>query len=183
MENRRSIRNFSDKKFSRKTLELVLNAGLLAPSGADKKPYVYIIIDNPDLKEKIKDRCEEFDKKLFANSERWFKKWMKEKQISLEKNFLVDAPYLIVVAGETNKPYWLESAWISIAYIILAAENERLATLTYTPGDMEFLHDLIKIPINFEPVVIIPIGCPSKKVSKINTNNKKKIFFNKYGSD
>lgn len=183
MKNRRSIRHFSDKKFPRKTIELVLNAGLLAPSGADKKPYVYIIIDDPVLKEKIKDRCEEIDKRLFANSEGWFKKWMLEKQISLEKNFLVDAPYLVVVAGETNKPYWLESTWLSIAYIVLAAENEKLATLTYTPGEMDFLHDLIEIPFNFEPVVIIPIGYPSKRASKINKNNKKKIFFNRYDSD
>lgn len=183
MENRRSIRNFSDKKFSRETLELVLNAGLLAPSGADKKPYVYIIIDNPVLKKKIKDRCEEIDKKFFANSEEWFKKWMKEKQISLEKNFLIDVPYLVVVAGETDKPYWLESTWLSIAYIILAAENEGLATLTYTPREMDFLHDLIKVPFDFEPVVIIPIGYPSEKVSKTNTNNEKKLFFNKYASE
>lgn len=183
MESRRSIRDFSDKKFSRETLELILKAGLLAPSGADQKPYVYVVIDNPVLKKKIKDHCEEVDKKFFVNSEGWFKKWMKEKQISLGKNFLIDAPYLVVVAGETNKPYWLESTWLSIAYIILAAENEGLATLTYTPGEMNFLHDLVDLPNDFEPVVIIPIGYPSKKVSKINTNNKKKIFFNKYGYD
>ncbi len=65
---------------------------MLAPSDADKKPYVYIIIDNPVLKKKIKNRYGEIDKKFFANSEGWFKKWMKEKQISLEKNFLVDTP-------------------------------------------------------------------------------------------
>ena len=83
---------------------------------------------------------------------------MKKKKISLKKSFLVDAPFLVVVAGETDKPYWLESTWISIAYMILAAENEGLATLTYTPADTNFLHDLLKLPKTLEPVVIIPVG-------------------------
>lgn len=183
MKNRRSIRDFSNKNFSRELLEKILVAGFLSPSGANQKPFAYIIIDNPAIKKEIKDHCEEVDKKFFSKSKDWFKKWMKERQISLEKKFLVDAPYLIICAGKTNKPYWLESTWLSIAYVILAAENEGLATLTYTPGDMEFLHDLIDLPSDYEPVVILPIGYPMEKVSKTNTNIKKKIFFNKYGSE
>ncbi|MEA2053993.1 MAG: nitroreductase family protein, partial [Candidatus Thermoplasmatota archaeon] len=54
----------------------------------------------------------------------------KSLELPLKKEFLTDAPLLIIVAGETDKPYWLESAWIFIAYIILAAESEGLATLT-----------------------------------------------------
>ena len=70
----------------------------------------------------------------------------------------MDAPYLIVVAGETDKPYWLESTWISISYMILAAENEGLGTLTYTPAETDFLNDLLELPKNFTSVVIIPVG-------------------------
>lgn len=55
------------------------------------------------------------------------------KQIFLEKNFLVDAPYLIVVAVETNKFYWIESTSLSVAWVILAAENEGFVILTFTP--------------------------------------------------
>jgi len=85
------------------------------------------------LKKEIKQYCEDADKRDYDTSEEWFKKWMVKKNISLKKDFLVDAPYLIVVAGETDKPYWLESTWISISYMILAAEAEGLGTLTYTP--------------------------------------------------
>lgn len=183
MENRRSTREFLKKKVSKEKLSLALEAGLLAPSGADQKPYVYIVIDDPVLKKKIKDHCEEADKKFYATSEKWFKKWMKERQVSLEKDFLVDAPYLVIVAGETNKPYWLESTWLSVAYIILAAENEGLATLTYTPAEMDFLRDLVDLPTDFKPVIILPIGYPGKKLYKTSTNNKKKIFFNTYRSE
>ena len=158
MENRRSIREFSNKNVPKEKLNSILRTGQLSPSGANQKPFVYIVIDDPVLKKKIKSYCESVDKKFYNNSSEWFKKWMKEKKISLKKDFLVDAPYLVVVAGETDKPYWLESTWISIAYVILAAEYEGLATLTYTPAELDFLNDLLNLPKMLKPVSIIPVG-------------------------
>lgn len=158
MENRRSTRKFSSKKFSRKKLEIILKAGQLSPTGADLKPFVYIIVDDYEIKRKIKLNCETVDKEFYHKSTETFKKWMKGKKISLKKDFLTDAPFLIIVAGETDKPYWLESTWVSIAYIILAAEYEGIYTLTYTPANLGFIKDLFKLPKNLEPVSIIPIG-------------------------
>jgi nitroreductase len=57
-----------------------------------------------------------------------------------------------------EKPYWLESTWISISYIILTAEHEGLGTLTFTPDEIGFLKDILKLPEKIIPVVIIPIG-------------------------
>lgn len=158
MENRRSIREFSNKNVSKEKLNSILRAGQLSPSGVNQKPFVYIVIDDPDLKKKIKSYCESVDKKFYDNSSEWFKKWMKEKKISLKKEFLIDALYLVIVAGETDKPAWLESTWISIAYVILAAEYEGLATLTYTPAEFDFLYDLLGLPKILKPVSIIPVG-------------------------
>jgi len=158
MKQRRSTRHFSSKKIPEEILQRVLKAGQYAPSGADKHPYVYIVVDDPASKEDIKKHCEIVDKRFYENSESWFKNWMKKKNISLEKEFLVDAPALIIVAGETDKPYWLESTWISITYVVLAAEYEELGTLTYTPAETDFLHDLLDLHGALEPVVIMPIG-------------------------
>ena len=54
MKNRRSTREFLKKDVSEKKLLSILKAGQYAPSGADQKPYVYIVIDDRVLKEKIK---------------------------------------------------------------------------------------------------------------------------------
>jgi iodotyrosine deiodinase len=158
MKLRRSTRHFHSKKIPEDVLQRVLKAGQYAPSGANQHPYVYIVVTDPLLKEDVKKHCEKIDKRFYENSESWFKDWMKKKNISLEKEFLVGAPALIIVAGETDKPYWLESAWISITYVVLAAEYEGLGTLTYTPAETDFLHDLLDIPGALEPVVIMPIG-------------------------
>ncbi len=47
---------------------------------------------------------------------------------------------------------------MSISYMILAAENEGLDALTYTPSETDFLNDLLESPKKFTPVVIIPVG-------------------------
>jgi len=180
MENRRSTREFYDKKVSEEKFRSILKAGLSAPSGADQKPFVYIVVTDPVLKKKIKRFSETVDKKYYSTAPEWFKKWMKKKSISPEKNFLVDATFLIVVVGETDKPHWLESTWISIAYMILAAENEGLASLTYTPAETDFLNDLLHLPQTFKPVVIIPIGYARNKASKKTAVNEEKVFLNEY---
>ena len=158
MENRRSTREFSNKKVPCEKIDSILKAGQLSPSGANKKPFVYIVVDDPLLRKKIKENCEKIDKEFFNKSSKDFKKFMTQRKISLKKDFLVNASYLFVVAGETDKPYWLESTWISITYVIIAAEYEGLASLTYTPAETDFLKDLLELPKVLEPVCIIPIG-------------------------
>ncbi len=160
MEARKSIRDFSAKKVSEETLIKILKAGFSSPSGANQKPFTHIIIQDKELKEKIRKNCENTDKKYFQQSQEWFKKWMENKKISLDKYFLTDAPYIVIICGETDKPYWLESTWISIGYIILAVTNEGLGTLTYTPADFEYIKKEFSLPENTEPVVILPIGYP-----------------------
>jgi nitroreductase len=166
MKNRRSNRHFFSKKIPEDSLKRILEAGQYAPSGADKHPYAYIIIEDQVIKEDIKMHCEIIDKKFYNNSETRFKEWMKKRRISPEKDFLVDAPILIIVAGEIDKPYWLESTWISITYVILAAEYEGLGTLTYTPSETGFLKEILVLPEKIEPVVIIPIGYIKKRIFK-----------------
>jgi len=162
MKNRRSTRSFSATAISDKILQRVLSAGTYAPSGANQKPYAYVMVKDPVLKEQIRTQCERVDQAHYQKSPEWFKDWMDSKHISLTKSFLTDAPCLVVIIGESNKPYWLESTWLSIAYILLAAEQESLVTLTYTPAEIDFLYDILSIPAVFKPVVILPIGYPKK---------------------
>lgn len=162
MKNRRSTRFFTTRLPSEEILQHVLLAGTYAPSGANQKPYAYIVIDDSVLKGQIRKECEHIDQVHYQKSPEWFKNWAKSNHISLTKSFLTDAPYLVIIVGEIDKPYWLESTWLSIAYIILAAEQEGLATLTYTPAETDFLHDILDIPAGFKPVAILPIGYAKK---------------------
>ena len=56
MKNRRSIREFiGDRSIEDKILKRVLDAPFLAPSAANIKGFNLIIVDEPELKQKIRD--------------------------------------------------------------------------------------------------------------------------------
>lgn len=71
---------------------------------------------------------------------------------------------LLVVFGKKSEPYWKQSVWIAIGYMILKIEDEELASLTYTPPKLGFLNELLDIPITYKPEVIIPIGYSNETI-------------------
>jgi nitroreductase len=162
MKNRRSIRKYKKQTIPLEKIHLVLDAGRYAPSGANQQPWTYILVTDTTLKQQIRSESEKVETKYHKTTPPQLQGWFKKQGITPEKPFLTDAPALIVVAGDTRAPYWLESTWISIAYILLQAENQKLGTLTYTPSDTIFLNKLLNIPNHYSVVVIIPIGYPAE---------------------
>jgi len=184
MKNRRSTRRYKTTRVPVTKILKILKAGGFAPSGANQQPWNYIIVDDPELKKKIRKEAEKEDKTFHRSAPLWLQKWLKDQNIGLEKTFLTNAPFLIVVVGDSEQPYWCESVWLSIAYIILAAQSEDLATLTYTPGSTKFLNKILEIPKRFKVLAIIPIGQPFETHRKSEAPRKKIediVFYNKYG--
>lgn len=179
MRSRRSIRDFRREEIPEGALRRVLEAAFLAPSGADAHPYIFILVDRPELRKEIQRRCEEADRRFHNASPSWFKEWMQKRDISHEKTFLVDAPALVVVAGETDMPYWLESTWIAIGYLILAAEREGLASLTYTPAETDFFHPLLNLHDRHRVTAVIPIGYPRDTADREKSASGVAIYRNR----
>jgi len=165
MRNRRSIRKYKKQPIPIEEVLQVLEAGRLAPSGANQQPWTYILVTDSKLKQEIRKEAEMVEKSFHCKAPESLKNWFKKQGITPQKSFLTEAPALIVVAGNTKFPYWLESTWISIAYILLQAESQGFGTLTYTPSDTRFLNKLLKTPKDYQPVAIIPIGYPAEKPS------------------
>ena len=160
MKNRRSIRKYKRERVPLKKIYQILDAGRYAPSGANQQPWIYIVVTDERLKEDIRREAEGVEKKFHERAPEWLRKWFGEQGITAEKSFLTDASALIVVAGDTKAPYWLESTWISISYILLSAASQNLGTLTYTPSDTVFLRRMLNLPEDYRPVAILPIGYP-----------------------
>lgn len=53
IEQRRSVRKFSDKPVEREKINACLDAARLAPSACNSQPWHYIVIDDPQVKEKF----------------------------------------------------------------------------------------------------------------------------------
>lgn len=53
LETRRSVRKFADKPVEREKIDACLDAARLAPSACNSQPWHYIVIDDPQVKEKF----------------------------------------------------------------------------------------------------------------------------------
>lgn len=184
MNHRRSIRFFSSKTFPKEIIEnIILTAGT-APSGANKQPWTYVVVDDPALKKQIREAAEKEEKEFYEN--RITDEWRKDLEhlgTGWEKPYLEIAPYLIVVLkqdygldkeGKKSKHYYVaESTGISIGFLITAIHNAGLVTLTHTPNPMNFIRDILHRPKNEKPVVILPVGYPTDDAVVPNITRKK----------
>ncbi len=171
MNARRSVRFFSDEKFDRKLLELAILTAGTAPSGANKQPWKYLIVESPEVKREIRIAAEKEEKENYER--RMPESWLEDlKQFGTDwhKEFLEVAPYVVVVFkvdylnedGSLKKHYYVnESVGISVGLFIAALQNMGLVTLTHTPSPMNFLSKILKRPSNERAFLVLPVGYPS----------------------
>ena len=168
---RRTIRNFSSEVPAREIVENAIDVARLSPSGANKQPWTFALVENPDLKNTIRELSEIEEHRFYV--EKPNKKWIKDLEHihpSKEKEFLTKAPYLIVIfyrhfdletCGEKSTNYYAkESAGIATGMLISALHMCGLSTLTYTPKRMQFLTQLLKRPENERPFMVLGVGKP-----------------------
>jgi len=182
MDKRRSIRQFSDEPIP---LEAVINAiktASTAPSGANKQPWVFCLISNPELKRKIRLAAEKEEQLNYSDrmSERWLED-LKKFGTNWEKPFLEKAPYLIVVCkkvydktkNEKSQNYYVnESVGIATGFLLMSLHKIGIYTLTHTPSPMGFLTKILGRPDNERPFLLIPIGYPAKDLMVPNVKRK-----------
>ena len=180
MKDRRTVREFRQDDIDSEALDRILQASTLPPSGADMLPYTFIIIRDEETKAIIRNEAEKVEKHFSEHADPELTKKFNGWGVTHEKPFLTEAPVLMVIAGDTTKPYWRESTWLSIGYILLAIESEGLGTVTYTPSDMGFIRDIMNLPDTFSPQAILPIGIPLNKPSTKSAKAEGRVFFEKY---
>ncbi len=160
LARRRSVRSYQSKPVPRSIITRLLRAANSAPSGANASPWLYVVVEARLTKHAIRQASEEADRRWNATQSRAFKTWLASQRISYQKPFLEDAPVLIVAFSDERSPYAVESTWLSLAFLILAATEAGLGTLTYTPGDPAFLTTLLGVPTYYRPQAILPLGYP-----------------------
>ena len=168
MTARRSCRAFSAEPVPREMIETVIAVGHAAPSGANRKPWRFVAVNDPVLKREIRRAAEIEERENYGH--RFPKAWLEALEpigTNTEKPFLEIAPWLIVmfridweeVRGEKVQNYYpAESIGIAAGMFLMACHQVGLATLTHTPSPMKFLRDLLSRPVNEKPFLLIPVG-------------------------
>ena len=168
MRRRRSVREFSDKPVSRETIEWIVRAAGTAPSGANKQPWRFVCVSNPELKRAIREAAEEEERAFYAH--RANEEWLADLAplgTDPDKSFLEVAPWLIVVFklirqdGGGQVYYPTESVGLASGLLLAAAHHAGLVTLTHTPSPMNFLGKVLKRPDHERAFLLIPVGYPA----------------------
>ncbi len=182
MRSRRSVRHFSDKSVSLEAIKNIIMTASSAPSGANKQPWKFIIVQDTEIKRKIRIAAEKEEKEFYANRapQAWLDD-LRELGTNEHKEFLEVAPYLIVVfkilyeeeAGLQRKHYYVnESVGIACGMLITAIHKAGLVTLTHTPSPMGFLQEILNRPKNEKPFLILPVGYPEEDIEVPNITKK-----------
>jgi len=175
MNKRRSVRDFSDKPIPFEVIENIIKTASTAPSGANKQPWTFCVVQDKELKKKIRLAAEEEERKSYEvrMSEEWLQD-LKHLGTDANKPFLETAPYLIVAFKrpfeydeneEKHQNYYVnESVGLACGFLISAIHNAGLVTLTHTPSPMRFLEKILSRPDNERAFLLLPVGLPSNNV-------------------
>lgn len=171
MSARRSCRRFSDRPVPRDLIERAIAVGHSAPSGANRKPWRFVAVDDPAMKREIRLAAEAEERESYGR--RMPKEWLEALEpigTTWEKPFLETVPWLVVVfridwdlfQGKRVKNYYpIESTGLAAGFFLYACHQLGLATLTHTPSPMNFLRTICRRPENEKPYLLIPVGYPS----------------------
>ena len=180
---RRTIREFSQTPSPREVLELILKTAGTAPSGANKQPWRFVVVTDPDIKKEIRIAAEAVERESYDH--RMPQEWLDDLAVlgtDWHKEFLEIAPALIAVLSisytkkednQVRKNYYVkESVGIAVGFLLAAIHNAGLVALTHTPSPMEFLSKILQRPENEKPFLLIPVGYPKEGTKVPNIKRK-----------
>ena len=173
VSRRRSVRQFSNRPVPREVIETCLGAAVSTPSGANRQPWHFVMVTDPETKKRIRLEAETEERAFYH--ERAPDDWLEALAplgTDEHKPFLEEAPCLIVIfaqlygidgEGRKLKHYYVhESVGIATGVLITALHQAGLASLTHTPSPMRFLNEILDRPSSERPFLILVVGHPAE---------------------
>lgn len=173
MQRRRTVRDFSDRPVPLEIIEECLRVAGSAPNGANLQPWHFVVVSDPRVKHEIRVTAEQEETEFYHR--RAPQEWLDALAAigtDERKPFLETAPYLIVIFGQNHsvlpdgrrvRNYYVnESVGIATGFLITAIHNAGLVSLTHTPSPMGFLNNILHMPPDAKPFLILVVGYPAE---------------------
>ena len=139
IKNRKSVREYSDKKIDKDAIEKIINAGRMAATARNEQPWEFIATSDKETMKKICSMCP-------------------------NGPFIKDASYLLAVFSKDTK-YYLEDCSAATQNILLAIEALGLGGC-WIAGDKkdyaETVGNIFNAPEGYRLVSMISVGYPKK---------------------
>ena len=174
IKGRRSVREYTQEQVAKEQIDVILEAGTWAPTGMNRQPWRFIVIENKQLIKLVSDETKELVKKAMPQ--------LATKLNTDQDVICYDAPMLIFICTEKD-PQW---AQINLLDCVLAAQNMFLKAyelglgtcymgfVAFLNNNPQILHKL-GIPENYDIQVPFIIGHPKIEQSSA-TRQKPNIY-------
>jgi len=174
VQQRRSVRRYSDRPISREDLARCLEAARLAPSACNSQPWKFIVVDDPAVKNRLAERI--FSGMYSMNA------------------FAKAAPVLIAVVSEKMKflaavgsqvratPYYLVDIGIACEHLVLQAQELGIGSCWMGWFNEKVLKEELKVPKDRKVDIVIALGYPpdDKPVEKSRRTLESISSYNQY---
>lgn len=162
---RRSIRMYSDKIVDDQTVQILLKAGMQAPSACNEQPWHFIIIDEREILSDIP-------------------------RFHPHSKMLRDAALAILVCGdislEKSLDYINQDCAAATQNILLAAHGLGLGAVwlgIYPRKErVEGVRELLKLPESVIPISLISLGYPAEKPATVDRFQPERVYRNIWGN-
>jgi len=163
---RRSCRSFKNQPVEKEKIKQMLEAAFYAPSPANKQPWEFIVVNNPQYNVRLKETSEITKEKLAVRSG-----WQWIPTFNIE--FLLQAPTLIVVVGDPARngaeqfldvpsPGYLEACSAAIQNMSLVAHTMDLGILWFSLYEKADARQIFGISEDKDPIAIVCVGYPER---------------------
>jgi len=151
---RRSIRKFRPKPIPDKDLEMILEAGRLAPSAGNRQPWLFVVVKDPERKRALA-------------------------KVAYNQTFIADAGVIIVALGDPEvSPTWFKQVlMIAVEHMVLAATALGYGTCWIGAFNEEEVKCLLRIPEKLKVIALLPIGFPDESPAPRERKPLKEIVF------
>jgi nitroreductase len=147
---RRSIRKYKRKRIEEEKLVRVLEAGRLSPSAVNKQPWHFILITDPEIRNRMKE----------AYDARWF----------YEAPVCVDPTISWIRRDGEN--FWKVDGAIAMQSMVLQATEEGLGTCWIGAFHEAVVRKILEIPPHIRVLVMTPLGYPDEVKEPVTKRKK-----------
>jgi nitroreductase len=152
IENRVSIREFTDEPVSEAQLTSVLEAGRIAPSAKNRQAWRFIVVQDSELRAKLQEAA-------------------------FGQEYVGTAPAIIAIAT-TNVEYKMPNGQLSYpvdlgiagAFMMVQAQHEGLGTCPITTFKEPEVKSLLTIPYAMRVVMLLLVGHPKDQPTRPQRN-------------
>lgn len=154
VQQRYSVRSFSNQPVEDEKIRQCLQAAHLAPSACNAQPWKFIVVNDPTLKNQLAD----------ATSKHIVPMNHFTKQAPVHIVVILEKPNVTSAIGSViqNKPYTQIDIGIATSHLCLQATALGLGTCIIGWFNEKKVRKLLNIPMLSRPVLIVAMGYPDK---------------------